>query len=222
MDRRLQRNWRIFGVAFLALLASVATVRAATINLTGYVTFALLQNDGVTPLVDGSIVQIIGSSNNLAEPMAFAGTNLVANPVPDDILLATITIDSTALASNGTFFVNNVFFQSDQVNYIYIRFFDTTGPLTGQIAWGESPLFSATNHQFGSLELDFIGDYAATNINNFGVIPEPGTGNLMLVWLGMIAAMRASIRGSRKKENAPAKTGTENAQPIVENTYDRF
>jgi hypothetical protein len=107
---------------------SLTTTQAALINLQAFVTFALLDED-LAPLADGSIVQIIGSGDDIIDPMATFGTNVTGGVTGDDLILGTITIQSSQLGSNGTFFAGNIFFETDDINYMYLRFYNTTGPL---------------------------------------------------------------------------------------------
>lgn len=222
MTRRLQRSWRI-GWACLALTGLLAGgAQAALINLQAYVTYALLNNDGTTPLADGSIVQIIGSFDGTIDPIGMQGTNVTGQTTGDDVILATITIQSSELGSNGTFFAGDIYFESDEIQYMYIRFYDSTGPLTGLVYWGESVISNATHHQFGVLEMDFVGNYVATNPGNFNftAIPEPGTLNFILMWSGMVAAMRASMKREKKKgQSAPKVRPLPCARVDV---YERF
>lgn len=221
MTRNVQRNWRWFWAVLAAALLAVGTAQGAIINLQAYILYALLNNDGTTPLADGSMVQIIGSSDSVADPMLMSGTNATGFTTSNDTILATITIQSSALGSNGTFFVGDYYFNSDEVKYMYLRFYDTTNStLTGMVYWGQSPITNAQHDQFGVLEMDFIGGYLATNLNNFVVIPEPGTMNLIFVWVSMVAAMRASMKRDQQKKNPALKGKVKREEPVV--TYDRF
>lgn len=221
MDRNVQRGWKMIwaGLAMMALLCGAA--QGALINLQAYVTYALLNNDGTMPLSDGSIVQIVGSSNNIADPMPMiGGSNVTGFVSGDDVILATITIQSGMLGSNGTFFAGDVYFQSDEIKYMYIRFYDSAGPLTGLVYWGESPITNVQHDQFGVVEVDFVGNYATTNLNNFVAIPEPGTLNFMLMWGSMVLAMRASMKRDRKKKQEVPKGMIAPSDPVE--TYERF
>ncbi len=225
MRTTVQRQWKVLVGALAILLGLAVAAPGALINLQAYVLYALMNESGTIPLADGSLVQIIGSEDAVADPMTMLGSNVISTVSGDDIVLSTITIQSAMLGSNGTFYAGNIYYDSDEIHNVYIRFFDTTGPITGLISWGQSDLFTADEHQFGVNFIDFGGIYAATNENNFVVIPEPGTLNLMLVWLGMVGALRASRLRERE---ATRKTGSLLHEKLFEvrdveiNTYDRF
>lgn len=220
MNGKLQRNRRLMAMALGLVLGAVSCASAALINLQAWVTYALLNSDGTTPLADGSIVQIIGSFDAVADPMAMVGTNTTGDVTGDDVVIATITIDSSILSSNGTFYSGDYYFESDDIKNMYIRFYDSPGPLTGLVYWGQSPVTNAEHHQFGGIFIDFVGNYATTNVDNFVVIPEPGTLNFILMWAGMLAAMRASMKKEHGKKNWKAP-GT--FTPVVRvEPYERF
>lgn len=210
----------MMAMALGLVLGLVSCASAALINLQAWVTYALLNNDGTTPLADGSVVQIIGSFDAVANPMESSGTNTTGDVTGDDVIIATIAIDSSILSSNGTFYSGDYYYESDDIKNMYIRFYDTTGPLTGLVYWGQSPVTNAEHHQFGGIFIDFVGNYATTNVSNFVVIPEPGTLNFILMWSGMLAAMRASMKRDQKKTKRKAP-GT--FVPVVQvQPYERF
>lgn len=220
MSRKLQKNWRMFWAALALALGIATSASAALINLQAWVTYALLNADGTTPLADGSVVQIIGSFDNVADPLQFSGSNLTSGVTGDDVLIASITIQSSILGSNGTFYTGDYYYESDDIQNMYIRFYDTTGPLTGLLSWGQSPVTNALHHEFGGIFIDFVGNYAATNQNNFVVIPEPGTLNFILMWAGMLAAMRASMKRDQRKAKGKAPA---TFVPVVQvEPYERF
>lgn len=220
MPNRAQRRWRWIKAALVAAFLSVAPAQGALINLQAYIVYALLNSDGSAPLADGSIVQIIGSSDAVADPMELYGGAVIAEPTGDDLLIATITIQSASLGSNGTFFVGDYYYNSDEVNYMYLRFYDSPGPLIGEIAWGQSPITNAGHDQFGVIEMNFIGGYMTDTTDDFVVIPEPGTLNLLLVWATMVGAMRSSLKREQAKKKKPLP-GKQNPIPMV-TTYERF
>lgn len=183
-----------------------AAARAAIVDLDAYVLQPILGGDGVTPLADGSWVFIIGSgADGEINPMVMIGTNFIANSTTgDDIILGVVQIDSTF--GPGTF-ATTVQYDSTLVSQVYIRFFDTNGPLTGMLYWGTSSLFDlGVTLGVSTVQFDPDDQLVATNYNHFVVIPEPSTANLLLLVGGMIWAMRASIQ--RKKEEAEDETGT--------------
>ncbi|HMP74135.1 MAG TPA: hypothetical protein PKE55_12810 [Kiritimatiellia bacterium] len=163
-------------------LVWVPSTSAALINLNAYVSFSLLQEDEATPLADGSIVQIIGSFDDIIDPMeTFGGTNVTGGTTGDDIILATVVINSSQLGSNGTFFVSNIFFETDDINFMYLRFYNSVGPLTGLIYWGQTVMTNINHDEFGVVEVDFVGNYSTTNVNNFVIIPEPSVFKYVLI-----------------------------------------
>ncbi len=222
MMRSAQRGWRMLGAATALFIALITSAPAALINLQAYVMYALVNSDGTMPLADGSLVQIIGSYDAVANDMITFGGGLIAEPTGDDVLIATITIQSSILSSNDTFYTGDFYFESDEVRYMYIRFFDSPGPLVGEIDWGESPVLNAEGHQFGGIFMDFTGGYATDNHDNFVVIPEPGTLNMILVWVSMVAAMRTSLRRERDKDKPSNQRTRRKAPPVEFIIYDHF
>jgi hypothetical protein len=197
MDRGQRRTGRVaMGIAAAVLLLLPPCASAALINLQAYVLQSLVEEDGTTPLADGSIVQIIGSSNAVIDAMDTYGgtTNIIALPTGDDILLGTVRIDSTDLGSNGTFFAGNFFYQSMDVNYMYLRFFNTTGALTGLIYWGETIITGAMHDQNNVIDMNFVGGFAATNQDNFVVIPEPDVTRFLLLGVMLVGGLRWQLR----------------------------
>ena len=221
MKRMATRGWRRIGAILALSLALVSSASSALINLQAYILYALVNNDGTMPLADGSLVQIIGSYDAIANPMETYGSSLIAEPTGDDLIIATITIQSSILSSNGTFYSGAYYYQSDEVRYMYLRFYDSPGPLVGDIYWGQSPVTNAEHDQFGGLFMDFVGGYATDHEDNFVVIPEPGTLNLMLVWATTIAAMRSSVKRGQKKPK-PSRKKKKKAPPPEFIIYDRF
>lgn len=197
----------------LFLLLVWVSYAQTLISLQCWVTYALLQDDNYTPLVDGSIVLIIGSSNNVIDPMnTYGETNYIARSTTgDDQIIGEVTIDSTELGSNGTFYSGDFYFDPDEVKWLYIRFFqETNSALTGMIHWGESLLVSATNYQFGVLWVDFSPDtdhiYYASNYDNFVVIPEPSSTGLMLLAAFLLGGMSAA-RSKRQEGEGAGRSG---------------
>lgn len=209
MQSSVQKRWRIFLLALIAALTGVAVVRAAIVDLDALVEYSILNNSN-TPLADGSWVFIVGSSNAIIDPMAtFGGTNYISySATGDDVILGTVQINLDNY-SNGTFFTT-VQYDSDQVKYVYIRFFDYTNSphVTGGVYWGTSTIFQlGVTLGVSTVAFDNGGQLQATNYNNFVVIPEPNTANLIMLVAGMIWAMRATMRrqgGSDEKGRGEA------------------
>ncbi|HMP75883.1 MAG TPA: hypothetical protein PKE12_06270 [Kiritimatiellia bacterium] len=223
MTNTLQRIRGLGWIAGLAIFLGASSLQAAIINLSAYIINPLYQQDGFTPLADGSLVQIIGSYDNVIDPMSEVGGGLTGSPTGDDVILATIVIDSTTLGIDGTFYVSNIYYNNDDIKHMYIRFYDTTGPLTGLVYWGESPIQNVEYDAFGAIFVDFVGGYSTTNQDNFVVIPEPNTMNYFLMWASMLGALRSSMRReARKKTKERMKGILEPQEHFPMNTYDRF
>lgn len=192
---RIHAGWRYSGIILLMVAFCAVAARALIVDLDAYVDSAILGPDGVTPLADGSLVYIIGSSNNIIDPPSSVGTNLQAETVTgDDVILGVVTIGLNAISNSGTFF-STVNFESDEINYVYIRFFDSMGPLTGQLYWGTSTIFQlGLTLGVATVEFDQPGQLIATNQNNFVVIPEPSSMNLFVLVAGMLWSMRRRMR----------------------------
>lgn len=199
-------------LALIGLLSAMTATcaYALIVSLDVYVEFGILDNGG-NPLDDGMTVMVIGSTDTIIDGMqTYGGTNYIANTVlGDDVLLATITISSNESGVAGGFFAT-ITYDSDEIDYVYIRFFDAPpNALTGMIRWGTSSVVQL-GVTLGVSTVNFNPDnnLQATNYNNFVVIPEPSTANLFLMVAGMMWAMRSHVRrqtlksGSRG-DNAP-------------------
>lgn len=200
LSKTLQFRWRVFWGCFLSALFLLTFAHAATVYLTGYVTYSLLNGSG-NPLSDGSIVMIFGSYDNVNDGIGiFGGTNYVANStLNDDVYLGWVRIGQPSyMGSNGTFYTAfQISFDDTVVQYLYLRFFDTTNyPISGYVAWGTSDVFGFTS-EFGYAEVDFVGGYMTTFTNNFVIIPEPSTAHLMLIFAGMVAGLHGAMRRNR-------------------------
>lgn len=194
MEERSHKRWRAVGLCLVASCLAWATARAAIVDLDAYVEFSIMENDGVTPLADGSWVYIIGSGNSVADPIrdvwGAPPTDLIPNSVTgDDVILGIVQIGQDVI-SNGTFFTT-VQYDSLEVSYVYIRFFDTTNyNITGMLYWGTSAVVQlGVTLGVSTVQFDPGGSLVATDYNNFVVIPKPTTGNLIVLVAGMIWAM---------------------------------
>ncbi len=213
MENGSQIKRRALWVLVCLLLVGMLGVQAALVDLDALVTYSIYGSDGVTPLAPGSLVYIIGSFDAIVDPMAAFGappTNLVAiSTTGDDVLLGSVRIGDN-VSSNGTFFTT-VKFESTQVKYVYIRYFEYTNAeyVTGMVYWGNSSNFFIGGPTLGVSTVDFAADanvhLVASNLNNFGVIPEPSTANLVVLVAGMAWAMRVSMkrRVKQARENGP-------------------
>jgi len=182
-------------VAFIGLLAGQA--RALVVDLDAYVDFPILQEDDVTPLADGSWVYIIGSTDTNIDPMVQFGTNFIAGTVTgDDVILGIVRIGDGSIASNGTFFTT-VQYESDVINHVYIRFFNTTGDLVGPIWWGTSSIFQlGVTLGVSTVVFDQGTNLITDNFNNFVVIPEPSSVHLFIMAAGMFWAIRGRMKAA--------------------------
>ena len=216
MEVSVQKGWRTWW-AYVATCLAVLVLGAggATVNLQAYITFSLLTSNGVSPLADGSLVYIIGSKDGVADPMQTYGspaTNYIANSVTaDDIIIGVTTVYAADLNSNGTFYAGEYYYDDALVDYLYIRFFDSPGPLTGMVNWAISqPPTNVGDISdccgLGTLEIDFVGNIRATNYNNFVVIPEPSTANLVVLCGSLLMALRGYTIGMKRgrRDGRPA------------------
>lgn len=189
-------SWRVFALCLLIMAGTVSCAYALIVSLDVYVEFALLDGGG-SPLEDGMTVMVLGTQDPVNDGMQLYGaTNYIANStLGDDILLATITVSSNESGIAGGFFAT-ITYESDDIDYVYIRFFDAPpGALTGMIHWGTSSVIQlGVTLGVSTVTFDSGSSLQATNYNNFVVIPEPSTANLFIMMAGMMWAMRAQMR----------------------------
>ena len=195
-------------VLAVVLLLAGAVVRslAVELSLIAYVSNALLQDDEVSALPDGSYVAIFGSADNNNDGPAFIGSYMVPFAATgDDVFLGYVRINPY-FSGAGTFISDQDFAWETtdvEINYLYIRFFNTTGFEIGvPVVWGVSDVFPASPPQFFVVEQDFIGGFVANMTNNVALIPEPTTANLMLLFGGLLVGLRASLKRRVKTEPA--------------------
>jgi hypothetical protein len=187
-------------------MAAVGAARATIVDLDIYAVNPLLGSDGVTPLADGSWIIIVGSGDSIADPMqTYNSTSLIATSTTgDDVIIAILPLNS--LLGTGTFGFT-VQYDSSQISYVYIRFFQTTNwPIGGNIYWGTSAVYQlGVTLGVSTVQVDPFGSLVATNYNHFVPIPEPSTANLLLLVGGMIWAMRASMKRDMKEHDSEGK-----------------
>jgi len=188
--------------AFTLAVLCFSIVHAATIRLEAYISYGLQEMaPSADYLADGSVVMIIGSTDAVRDPMAAHGTNYISDSTTgDDVIIGTVFLDS--LLGSGTFYDASLTFDStDNINYMYLRFFDTTNyPVVGQYDWGMTDM-SNTDHVVGGwLSMDFAPDssYHTTSNDSFVVIPEPGSGHLLLLFVVLIGGMAAAIKREKR------------------------
>lgn len=186
-----------------ALVFTATPSRAALVDLDIYVTYSILDNTGTMPLVDGSWVFIIGSADTTRNGMStYNLTNYIANTtIGDDVILGTVFIGDNHFANTGKFFTTVQYDTGQNLGYVYIRYFQTTGELSGGIWWGESPVTNLIPTNFGVVNIDAAPNASllATNFNTFAVIPEPATAQLMVLAGVFIFAFRRAQLGMKKK-----------------------
>lgn len=191
-----QKIGRVLAVCLMVLFGSWTVGYALIVSLDVYVEFGLLDENG-DPLLDGMTVMIVGSADNINDGMiVYGGTNLIADSVQnDDIILGTITVNSNEAGFAGGFYAT-VTYDSDDVNYVYIRFFNAPpNALTGMIYWGTSSVFQlGVTLGVSTVQFDQGTNLQTTNYNNFVIIPEPSTANLFVMVAGMLCAMRLHMR----------------------------
>lgn len=174
----------------------INVAQSAIVDLIAYVSFALDDSSG-NPLADGSVVMIFGSTDAVNNGPRSYGTSLIADSVQgDDVFIGMVRIDW-----NGTFYTANDFtFDDSSINYLYIRFFNTTAyPVWDETAWNTSLVVGFTS-EFGKAEVDFVGNYLASVTNNFVVIPEPSTSHLLLVFFGLAFGMWSIMKKDVTKQ----------------------
>lgn len=189
---------RVLALCLLLLAGTVSCAYALIVSLDVYVEFGILDENG-DPLADGMTVLVMGSADPINDGMYLYGpgpTNYIADStLNDDVLLATVTISSNESGVAGGFFAT-LTYDSDEINYVYIRFFNAPpGALTGMIYWGTSSVVQlGVTLGVSTVSFDSGGQLEATNYNNFVVIPEPSTVNLFVMMAGVLWAMRAHVR----------------------------
>ena len=202
--------WAVFCLALVGMIG----VQAALVDLDAYVTYSIYGPDGTTPLANGSIVYIIGSLNSVVDPpQSYGVTNYIASSVTgDDVILGIVRIGDN-VSSNGTFFTT-VQYDSDAIDYVYIRFFDSTNnPPAGMVYWGTSSNYFIGPPTLGVSTVDFNPNTAnpliASNYNNFVIVPEPSSANLIVLVAGMAWAMRSSMKRRVKQGGVGVSEGGE-------------
>lgn len=198
---------------FLFVLLSASMAQAAPVFLTAYIEMPDFLEDHTgtdTPLADGSIVYLVGRPEQGTSPppdggMPSHGGSLIATGTTgDDVLLATIRIGQGVGDDTGRFSVTFEFpadhpYQVDEIGWAYIRFFATDGTPSGDVYWGVSEVVQITDIPFfPGLEFAQFGSGAATNLNTFVVIPEPGTGQMLLLFFAVAFGVHHNFK--RKKQ----------------------
>jgi len=197
------RNGWILWICLATVVIFPHVSKALIVDLDAYVDMAILQEDGLTPLADGSWVFIMGSADNFIDPMVTYGTNYDAYSVTgDDVILGMIQIPLNSTNNSGTFFTT-VQYESDDINFTYLRFFSETNLLiSGMLYWGTSSMFQlGVTLGVATVQYDQDQQLIATNYNNFIIIPEPNTLNLFIMVAGMLGAMRVRMAALKRQES---------------------
>ncbi len=205
----------------LALLFVVTAANAGYVLLTAYVTYSIYDSFN-QPLQDGSWVYIFGSVDDVNDGPVIGtpGGNFSPTSVQnDDVYIGAVRIGMPSnLGTPGTFYTSGTFaFNTDDIPYLYIRFFDSTLMTTGLVAWGTSTVHEAVDDGSGYADVDFIGNFSTTMTNTFTVVPEPGTGSLMLFVIILLGGLHVGMRGARKPSHrsSPWKSSATTAGAIL-------
>lgn len=201
--RTQHRRWTTLWVCFLVALFARNMAMGQIIHLEAWVTYGVLDAPAGNYLADGSVFYVIGSSDAVNDGMQPWGTNYIANSVQgNDVFIGSFVINSADYGP-GSFYIATEF-DAAQVSYLYIRVFNTTTqPVEGLVNWGTSDMVDATG--YNPVLFDLYVDFApsasiiTTNYDNFVVIPEPGTGSMALLFLGLAWGLRATTKRSRKQ-----------------------
>lgn len=194
------RGHRLSGAVLAMVLLGAIASHAAPVNLILTITTPLLDGDG-NALADGSVFYVIGNQSGNVNPMQSFGDSFIADSTTgDDVIIAELILDSSTTGTPGTMFVSipNAF-DSDDIDFLYLRFFDFQDPppVAGtNIPWGTT---SPTNYTvaFGLAFYDTEGAQVSAT-NNFIVIPEPGTLHLFVV-AGLLFALFFARREPKQK-----------------------
>lgn len=191
-------------------LACLSQARAVLVDLDLYVTYSILNHGGggANVLADGSWVIVVGSADNVNNGMSTYGSStnyLAQSTLGDDIILGCVFIGDNSFANTGKFF-STFQYDSSQIGYVYIRYFESKGPLEGMIYWGQSEVTNLGPTNFGVVTIDVSPNSSliASNFNNFVAIPEPSTGPLIFMTAGILIALRFSRTRRRGKQKPVA------------------
>lgn len=216
------RNTRLLSCWMAGLLVAVIffiltpVSPGATISLYIYTQYRtssdydILEGPNGDALADGSYVMVVGSADNVMEDLYHEGSNY-QSLVENDIILGTFQLNTGN--DEGWFDTGGFTFDSGVVQYVYLYFFNSSNyPVSGVTAYGHSSVIDARNWNpvTYSIELDMT---RGTNLyvsatNNFVVIPEPSSGSLLVLFLGLgIIGMPGLLKACSKKEPRPGGGG---------------
>ena len=200
MSEKRQIGWAIFWSIFLTAFIAIQVSRGVTVTLEAYVSFSMTSSNGAD-LADGSVVYIMGSQDAVNDGMQEwvnwgSPTGIIANStLGDDVYIGQVRVDQSAFLVGGTFYAGPFFFNSDIVNYLYIRIFDTNGVPQGYVNWTVSDVYSGTDYDPVApvvyIDFDPTGSHlSTTNYSYFYVVPEPGTAQLLMLTAGLMYGFR--------------------------------
>ena len=190
--RPSMRRWIVILVCAICWICLSRTSDAYSVGMTLYTGHDLQGADG-NSLPVGSTIIVVGSGDDVIDDMLTYGTEpdspyIAATTTGDDIILAHFTIDSNGGPGGPGGFAkifDNVF-DSDVVNYVYIRFFDYQGLWVegSNIVWGLSYMSNVTDHTlydpWVTVDIAAYNDLQVDKTNDFVVIPEPSTFRFLL------------------------------------------
>lgn len=184
-------KWICLAVLCIADSSVTLNLEAAPVLLHAYISSSINDSDS-NPLPIGSVIQIIGSDDNTISGFPTLGSYFVSNAtLPGEEIIGTVTIDNSH--GDGTFTSTDYYFDDATISYVYLRAFDTQGDLTGSLNWGYSSPEAATAVD-GVATVHFVSGFDTSNQDDFVAVPEPGSGTIFLVFVGLLAGMRLSIR----------------------------
>ena len=206
MKRGIQKNC-LLAVALCGLAQAAALpARAALVELDIYVSYSILNSTTNAPIADGSWVEIVGSGDSVNNGMAtVGGTNYLATSVQgNDTIHGYVYIGDNSYVNTGMFFQTVSYDTTNNVGYVYIRYFQSTSVPDGMTYWGQSDVYNLSPTNFGVVSIDVNpGDNLVANLyDNFVVIPEPGTAVMFLMAGGLLFSVRRVQRKRLLKQAA--------------------
>ncbi len=188
-------------------------MKAAPVIVSLYVDLNNLVDNADALLAVGSLVQIVQSTDGVADGFQTYGNSWILNStVGDDTLIAEIPVgygDSGA----GKFFWSAELDIDVNSTYFYIRFFDyliTDVPnLYGNpsnLYWGQSAVYLAGSNFNLSVDIEFAptADLGTDSLDSFIVIPEPSSMSFFALVGGMAVAMRSQLIRRKRRQQLEA------------------
>jgi hypothetical protein len=74
--------------------------------------------------------------------------------------------------------------------------------VAGTLYWQTSDVY-VVSPTLGVAQVDFNpnDDLETTNLNNFVIVPEPSTGNIMVLFFAMLGGIRSRLRRQQREED---------------------